>query len=77
MALMLNFCTFTIPAVSLWVEYIQFSIGGMAAEGGLEAVRAVCERALTATGLHVAEGWMVWEAYREYENAILMGLQVS
>ena len=49
----------------------------MGREGGIDAVRFVCERALTAAGLHVSAGSMLWDAYREFENAILMGLQVG
>lgn len=33
--------------------------------------RDLYERALTAAGLHVAEGNKIWEAYREFEQAIL------
>lgn len=69
-------CSYIFSAPKLLLEYIQFSIGGMAAEGGIEAVRNVCERAITAAGLNVAEGSILWEAYREFENAIMIGLQV-
>ena len=34
--------------------------------------RNLFERALTATGLHVVEGSKIWEAYREFEQAILL-----
>ena len=34
------------------------------------------DRALTACGLHVTKGANLWEAYREFENAILAGLTV-
>jgi len=62
-------------AVAVWLEYVQYSIGGMAEEGGLAAVRDTFERALTAVGLHVAGGSVLWEAYREFECAMLAGLQ--
>ncbi|NXP36125.1 SART3 protein, partial [Leiothrix lutea] len=55
----------------IWLEYAQYSIGGIGQEGGIEKVRAVFERALTAVGLHVTKGTALWEAYREFENAIL------
>jgi len=61
--------------VALWLEYVQYSIGGMAEDGGLAAVRDTFERALTAVGIHVASGSMLWEAYREFECALLAGLQ--
>lgn len=60
----------------MWLEYVQFSIGGMAGEGGMRHVRDVFERALTAAGLHVTKGAMIWEAYREFEAAVLAGLMV-
>lgn len=61
----------------MWLEYVQFAIGGMAAEGGIQHIRDVFELAITAGGLHVAQGANIWEAYREFENAILAGLMVS
>ena len=33
--------------------------------------------ALTAGGLHVTKGANLWEAFREFENAILAGLLVG
>ncbi|XP_076344868.1 spliceosome associated factor 3, U4/U6 recycling protein-like isoform X2 [Tachypleus tridentatus] len=62
-------------SVPLWLEYAQFSIGGMGVKDGLENVRSVFERAITAVGLHVTQGAMIWEAYREFENAILGTMQ--
>uniref|UniRef100_A0A3P8Y836 RRM domain-containing protein n=1 Tax=Esox lucius TaxID=8010 RepID=A0A3P8Y836_ESOLU len=55
----------------IWLEYAQYSIGGMGQPGGIEKVRSIFERALTAVGLHMTKGATVWEAYREFENAIL------
>jgi hypothetical protein len=43
----------------------------------MEKVRSIFERALTAVGLHMTKGATVWEAYREFENAILATVQVS
>jgi squamous cell carcinoma antigen recognized by T-cells 3 len=43
----------------------------MGGEGGLDAVRAVFDRALTAVGLHVSKGAVLWEAFREFEGVIL------
>ncbi|KAM9858874.1 squamous cell carcinoma antigen recognized by T-cells 3 [Aulostomus maculatus] len=59
----------------IWLEYAQYSIGGMGSPGGIEKVRSIFERAVTAVGLHVTKGQMVWEAYREFENAILSTVQ--
>ena len=63
--------------VDLWLEYIQFSIGDISKDGGLERIRTVAERALTAVGLDVSRGALIFEAYRELENAVLAGLQVN
>ncbi|XP_076434791.1 spliceosome associated factor 3, U4/U6 recycling protein-like [Babylonia areolata] len=61
-------------SVTVWLEYVQFAIGGMGEEGGIQHVREVFEQAITAVGLHVPMGATVWEAYREFENALLTGL---
>uniref|UniRef100_A0A8C2E8H9 Spliceosome associated factor 3, U4/U6 recycling protein n=1 Tax=Cyprinus carpio TaxID=7962 RepID=A0A8C2E8H9_CYPCA len=55
----------------IWLEYVQYSIGGMGAQGGIERVRSIFERALTAVGLHMTKGASIWEAYREFEIVIL------
>uniref|UniRef100_A0AAZ3SSZ8 RRM domain-containing protein n=1 Tax=Oncorhynchus tshawytscha TaxID=74940 RepID=A0AAZ3SSZ8_ONCTS len=55
----------------IWLEYAQYSIGGMGLPGGMEKVRSIFERALTAVGLHMTKGATLWEAYREFENVIL------
>ena len=60
----------------MWLEYVQYSIGEMGQEDGTKRVRDVFERALTACGLHPVLGNTLWEAYREFENALLAGLQV-
>uniref|UniRef100_A0AAY5EE78 RRM domain-containing protein n=1 Tax=Electrophorus electricus TaxID=8005 RepID=A0AAY5EE78_ELEEL len=60
----------------IWLEYAQYSIGGMGASGGMDRARAIFERALTAVGLHMTKGAALWEAYREFEIAILSTLQL-
>ncbi|XP_029777594.1 squamous cell carcinoma antigen recognized by T-cells 3 isoform X2 [Suricata suricatta] len=55
---------------NIWLEYGQYSVGGIGQKGGLEKVRAVFERALSSVGLHMTKGLAVWEAYREFESAI-------
>lgn len=62
-------------AVELWLEYIQFSIGGMGEEKGIENVRNICEKAIYLAGLHVTRGYSLWEVYREFETALLAGYQ--
>jgi len=69
------FCLCFVAAVAVWLEYVQYSIGGMSEQGGLATVRDTFERALTAVGIHVAGGSSLWEAYREFECAMLAGLQ--
>jgi hypothetical protein len=71
----LNNLWFVFEAVELWLEYIQFSIGGMGEPNGIENVRAICERAIKLAGLHVTKGHALWEVYREFETALLAGYQ--
>ncbi|TSW89613.1 Squamous cell carcinoma antigen recognized by T-cells 3 [Bagarius yarrelli] len=59
----------------IWLEYAQYSIGGMGSAGGIDQVRSIFERALTAVGLHMTKGAALWEAFREFEIAILSTLQ--
>ncbi|XP_041347974.1 squamous cell carcinoma antigen recognized by T-cells 3-like isoform X2 [Gigantopelta aegis] len=61
-------------SVPLWLEYVQFCIGGMGSDEGIKKIRSVFEKALTAVGLHVSQGNNIWEAYREFENALLTQL---
>uniref|UniRef100_A0A671X856 Spliceosome associated factor 3, U4/U6 recycling protein n=1 Tax=Sparus aurata TaxID=8175 RepID=A0A671X856_SPAAU len=61
----------------IWLEYAQYSIGGMGSPGGIDKVRSIFERAVTAVGLHMTKGQTVWEAYREFENAILSTAQLE
>ncbi|KAJ9576204.1 hypothetical protein L9F63_006937 [Diploptera punctata] len=64
-------------SVELWLEYAQFSIGNMGLQDGVKTVRDTFERSLTAGGLHVAKGAILWEAYREFENVMLGMLQAK
>ncbi|XP_033946331.1 squamous cell carcinoma antigen recognized by T-cells 3 isoform X1 [Pseudochaenichthys georgianus] len=59
----------------IWLEFAQYSIGGMGLPGGMEKVRSIFERAVMAVGLHMTKGQAVWEAYREFENVILSTVQ--
>ncbi|XP_045697651.1 squamous cell carcinoma antigen recognized by T-cells 3 isoform X3 [Phyllostomus hastatus] len=56
---------------NIWLEYGQYSVGGIGQKGGLEKVRSVFERALSSVGLHITKGLAIWEAYREFESAIV------
>ncbi|KAL2342286.1 hypothetical protein Fmac_010226 [Flemingia macrophylla] len=64
-------------SVSFWCDYINFvqefdPIVRQCSPTGISKARDLFERALTAAGLHVAEGSKIWEAYRQYEQAILI-----
>jgi len=58
-------------SVDLWLEYCQHSIGGIGSEEGIVKAREVHEKAITACGLHVSKGSLVWETYKEFEAALL------
>jgi tetratricopeptide (TPR) repeat protein len=66
-------------SASLWVEYLEFveendlSVA-QCTPPGITKMRALCERALAAAGLHFTEGGKVWEAYREFEQALLISM---
>ncbi|XP_029998649.1 spliceosome associated factor 3, U4/U6 recycling protein [Sphaeramia orbicularis] len=47
----------------------------MGSPGGIDKVRAIFERAVMNVGLHMTKGQTLWEAYREFENAILSTVQ--
>ncbi|XP_057742435.1 uncharacterized protein LOC130960918 [Arachis stenosperma] len=68
---------FDYMSVSLWCDYINFvqefdPIVRQCSPAGISKARDLFEGALTAAGLHVAEGSKIWEAYRQYEQAILL-----
>jgi len=58
-------------SVDLWLEFCQYSIGGIGSKEGIVKARDIHEKAITACGLHVAKGALIWEAYREFESALL------
>lgn len=63
-------------SVSLWCDYLNYiqehdpSVRECSPDG-ISKARNLFERALTAAGLHVAEGNKIWELYREFEQAVL------
>lgn len=64
-------------SVSLWCDYINFvqefdPVVRQCLPSGISKARDLFEKALTAAGLHVAQGSKIWEAYRQYEHAILL-----
>jgi len=58
-------------SVDLWLEYCQYSLGNIGSEEGIRRARDIHERAVTACGLHVSQGALVWDSYRLFENALL------
>lgn len=49
----------------------------MGEENGIENVRKICKKAISFAGLHFSRGYALWEAYREFESALLAGYQQS
>jgi len=66
-----------IIGIDLWLEYVQFSIGCMSDTTGTDIIRELMERALTAGGLHVPNGNVLYEVYNEFEKLILISLKVK
>ncbi|XP_057427546.1 uncharacterized protein LOC130720866 [Lotus japonicus] len=67
-------------SVSLWCDYINFvqefdPMVRQCSPTGISKSRDLFESALTAAGLHVAQGSKIWEAYRQYELAILLTIE--
>ncbi|CAG7734522.1 unnamed protein product [Allacma fusca] len=63
-------------SVEIWLEYMKFGLSQMGEENGMEKCREICERALAVAGLHVSLGSLIWDAYRDFEGAVL-GLLVA
>ncbi|GAB4820618.1 hypothetical protein N2152v2_007664 [Parachlorella kessleri] len=63
-------------SINLWLQYLGFvkeldpEVSGRTPQG-LAKMRDLFERALTAGGLHVAEGSRLWEAFRSFEEDLL------
>lgn len=71
-----------LQSVSLWCDYLTFvqECDPMVRDclpAGISKARNLFERALTAAGLHVTEGTKLWEAYRTFEQAILLTIDES
>ncbi|XP_050882996.1 uncharacterized protein LOC127086291 isoform X2 [Lathyrus oleraceus] len=74
--------TFDYLSASLWCDYLHFvqefdPMVHQCSPAGISKARDLFERALTAAGLHVAQGTQIWEAYRLYEQAILLTIHES
>ncbi|WJX26121.1 hypothetical protein P8452_15092 [Trifolium repens] len=69
-------------SVSLWRDYLDFvqeydPMAHQCSPTGISKLRDIFESALTAAGLHVAQGSKIWEAYRQYEQAVLLTIDES
>jgi len=58
-------------SVDLWLEFCQYTLGGIGSKDGIDKARKIHEKAITACGLHVSKGTLIWETYREFELALL------
>ncbi|KAL5231505.1 hypothetical protein ABZP36_030281 [Zizania latifolia] len=63
-------------SVRVWRDYLDYveehdQSVSQCSPSGLTKMRNLFERAITAGGLHVTDGSKLWDAYREYEMAIL------
>jgi len=63
--------------VEVWLEYISFCLGNMDGEGGMEKCRDIFERALASCGLNVSMGSLIWDAYRDFEGALIGSQQTE
>lgn len=68
--------------MTLWLEYLKFveehdATVANGTKDGIVKMRNLYEKALAAVGLHYLEGGKVWEAYREFEQALLMMIDAS
>ena len=42
---------------------------------GISKMRNLYERAISSAGLHMVQGSQIWDAYREFEEAILLTIE--
>lgn len=54
------------------MEYLQFSMGLGTEKEWIDKIRNLFEQALTAAGLHVMKGSLIWEVSREFESIRVM-----
>ncbi|XP_058789545.1 squamous cell carcinoma antigen recognized by T-cells 3-like [Phymastichus coffea] len=62
-------------SVEIWLEYLQFSMGLGTEKEMIEKIRHLFERALTAAGLHVMKGSLIWDVFREFENIRMLMME--
>ncbi|XP_055328000.1 squamous cell carcinoma antigen recognized by T-cells 3-like isoform X2 [Paramacrobiotus metropolitanus] len=61
-------------SVDLWLDYAMFCLQDVSSNEALQPVRDVFERALTAAGIHVTKGSVLWNSYLEIEKGFLKSL---
>jgi len=57
-------------AVEVWTEYCSLALASVSEPDGQENCRAMFERALSNGGLHVVDGSLLWDSYRDLEEAL-------
>lgn len=69
-------------SIPLWCEYLNYvqehdpKVRDCLADG-ISKARNLFERAVTAAALHVSQGSQIWDAYIQYEEAILLTIDQS
>nr|KJB56279.1 hypothetical protein B456_009G114100 [Gossypium raimondii] len=69
-------------SIPLWCEYLNYvqehdpKVRDCLADG-ISKARNLFERAVTAAALHVSQGSQIWDAYIQYEQAILLTIDQS
>ena len=62
--------------MEVWLQFARFSIERMSMfPDGMAFPRDVFERGIVACGLHTSQAAQLWNAYREFEGAVLSSLQ--
>ncbi|GMI81903.1 EMBRYO DEFECTIVE 140 [Hibiscus trionum] len=69
-------------SIPLWCEYLNYvqehdpKVRDCSADG-ISKARNLFERAVTAAALHVSQGSLIWDAYTQFEQAILLPIDQS
>ena len=64
-------------SVKVWYEFCQFSLWQLGQgspedmSSAVQSIRNIFERAVVAAGVNAAQGNLIWETYREFENSLL------
>ena len=58
-------------SVKVWLERCLFSLSQKNAGDG-QKIRETFEEAIVHVGVHTAQGSLIWDAYREFENSLFM-----